>query len=396
MAGLKHVLWVNDHGALVGGCERYIHETTCLLRQHGIRSSLLYQLDGQLDATFINIFDGAYPMVDPARQIDEISPDVVYVHRLSGVETTRKLAACKPPVVRFFHDHKLFCLREHKYTTLGHHNCTQPIGPACYTCLGFVNRSDQWPGVRLASVGALTRELRANMRFDAFVVGSSYMGQHVAAHGFDPARVHTLPLFAFPAERDHHIERESDLLIFVGQLIRGKGVDLLLDAMVNIKTRARLIIIGSGRQEHEYREQVKQLGLDERVSFTGKLSPAEINAYFQRAACLVFPSRTSETFGLVGPEAMRFGTPAIATTVGGITEWLDHGHTGIGVPSGDSGALANAIDTLLSDAQLMQNMQTAALNRYEKHFRPETHIDKLIGVFENLSAPSGRGRRYGT
>ncbi len=385
-ARVRHILWVNDHGAPVGGCERYIRETAELLQARGIRSSLIYQVDGELDADYLKVFDGAYPCVDPELQIAEIAPDFIYVHRLSGVGLTEAFSSSAVPAARFIHDHKLFCLREHKYTTLGHHTCTRPIGAHCYSCLGFVNRSEQWPGVRLSRLGTLRAEQRANQDFDAFILGSSYMRGHIVQHGFSPEHSYVIPLYAFPKERDQTIAREPGLLLFAGQLLRGKGLDLLLTALATSNhDDARLVVAGSGHQEAMYRQQCHDLGLDERVEFVGRVDSDTLDTLMQRASALIFPSRAPETFGLAGVEAMRFGTPVIATAVGGVPDWLRDGENGFMVPSGDAEALGAAIDRLLGRPEMQQQMQLNALRRYEKDFRPEAHVDRLIDVFERVA-----------
>lgn len=386
MAAIKHILWISDHGAPVGGCERYVRETADLLRAEGIRSSLMYQVHGALDADYLKAFDGAYPCVDPELQIQDIAPDFIYVHRLSGVELTRKITAVPIPKARFFHDHKLFCLREHKYTTLGHRTCTRPVGAHCYGCLGFVNRMERWPGVRLHTLGALRREQRANLAFDAFILGSSYMREHIVAHGFPAARAHVVPLYAFPRSPDPSIVRDARLFLIVGQLLRGKGLDYVFEAMRRCQHRdARLLVVGSGRQEAMYRALARKLGVDARIEFIGRMASAELERMMQRATCLLFPSRSPETFGLVGVEAMRFATPVIAMRVGGVTEWLEDGVNGLLVPPGDAQALAEAMDRLMDDEQLRQRLGEGGIQRYRQRFTPQRHVRRLIEVFEQVT-----------
>jgi glycosyltransferase involved in cell wall biosynthesis len=308
------LLWINEVATMTGGCERYIVETVAHLRSHGFRSSLLYSVDGGTDPAFTGAFDAAFPMVDLAAQIEDLAPDLLYVHRLSDLRALETLAQCGVPVARFFHDHKLFCLREHKYRAIGHHTCTQPIGANCYACLGFVNKTAGFPGIALRTVGAQEREQRANRVFDAFVVGSRYMRDEIAAHRFAPERIHVNPLYAAPLKSaDTQLCREENLLLFVGQLTTGKGVDTLLNALPLTTSAPRLILSGTGKFEAEYRELCSRLGLEARVTFVGRLESAELAELYQRATCLVVPSRAPETFGLIGPEAMRFGTPGRAS-----------------------------------------------------------------------------------
>src|SRR4030095_16695517 len=86
----------------------------------------------------------------------------------------------------------------------------------------------------------------------------------------------------------------------------------------------------------------------------------DVEALYRRAACVVVPSRRPETFGLVGPEAMRYGTPVIATTLGGGGEWVVHGETGLGVRSDDPWGLATEIERLLGDPVLWKRLSGGA------------------------------------
>jgi glycosyltransferase involved in cell wall biosynthesis len=381
-----HILWINEVATMTGGCEHYIVETVAHLRTLGFRSTLLYSVASETDIGFTGAFDAAFPMVDLSTQIAIMKPDVIYAHRLSDLSHLRALAECNVPVARFFHDHKLFCLREHKYTAVGHHTCTRPIGTNCYACLGFVSKSERFPGVAFHTVGALETEQDANRNFDAFVVASQYMREEIAAHGFPIDRIWVNPLYAAPIAADVPPRREPDLLMFAGQLTTGKGVDTLLYALTRTKSSPRLVICGTGKFEDEYRRLSSNLGLDPRVTFVGRLSQSELAEMYRCAACVVVPSRAPETFGLIGPEAMRFGTPLIATSVGGMNEWLRPEKTGIAVPPTDVAALAEAIDRMIQDPALRARLGAESQATYEADFRPERHVARLSQLFTTLNA----------
>ncbi|RKH70118.1 hypothetical protein D7W81_09970, partial [Corallococcus aberystwythensis] len=236
----------------MGGAERYVRETARELGARGVESLLFYDVNVTPDPHPVMQapFGGVFPIVDLARQLRELAPDVVYVHQLASLSAQRALLDSPAPVVRFFHDHRLFCLREHKYTVLGKEPCTKPVGAVCYPCLGFVGRSESWPGVKLASLRSLRAEQALSRRHHAFVVGSRYMAGHVVAHGFERERVHVIPLYAqVPPAPQPPVTREEDLLLFAGQLTAGKGLDVLFQALARTTRPCRLAVVGQGRQE---------------------------------------------------------------------------------------------------------------------------------------------------
>ncbi|MFO0755131.1 MAG: glycosyltransferase family 4 protein [Byssovorax sp.] len=377
----------------MGGAERYVHETAALLRARGVRSTLLYQVESRVDPAYISPFEGAYPLVDLATQLAELRPDVVYAHRLAEGPLIDALASSSVPVLRFFHDHKLFCLREHKYTAVGHHTCRDPAGLRCYPCLGFVRRGSGKLPVELVSLGALLRDQRRNQGLSAFAVGSRYMRGQLVEHGFSPDRVRVLPLYVTPPSSVPAARRERDLVLFVGQLVRGKGVDLLLRAAAAARSRPRLLLVGDGRQADEIRALTGELGLGSRVEMIGAVAPSALPELYARARCLAMPSRSPETFGLSGLEAMAHGLPVVAADVGGIGEWLREGEGGVFFPSGDVGALARAIDRMIEEPDLAEEIGRRGVEAHRRRFLPEHHLAALLPALEQLAQLSREGAR---
>ncbi|RKH60513.1 glycosyltransferase family 4 protein [Corallococcus aberystwythensis] len=134
---------------------------------------------------------------------------------------------------------------------------------------------------------------------------------------------------------------------------------------------------------------VEGLGLSGRVSFLGSMAPESLSALYRRAACVVFPSRAPETFGLVGVEAMAHGTPVIASRVGGVGEWLTD-ETGLGVRPNDPLELAAAIDGMLAGPDPRRRLGENALRAYQEHFTPERHVTRLLALLESVASAGRR------
>lgn len=384
---IRHILWINEVPRLMGGCEGYIFRTVQLLRERGIRNSFLYHgSQEQVTPAFLKVFEGAYPLIDAGRQVAEIDPDLIYIHRWPNTAPIQGLAATGRPTLRFFHDHDLFCLRRYRYKTLTHATCEKPVGARCYPCLGFVNKADNAVGIRVRTVRGLRKEQRANFVLDGYVVGSQYMKNLVAQHGFDTSKIHVLPLYAAPPGNGAMVERERNLILFVGQLVRAKGLDVLLRALPKMTHACRLQIAGTGKQEQEWHRLASELGIGGRVEFLGHIEHDALPEYFRRATCVVVPSRWPETFALVGPEAMSYAAPVVASNVGGPTEWLVDGETGYHVPTNDPQALAEALDRVLADPDRATAMGEAGRQRYFQRYQPQRHVDELLALFEKAVA----------
>lgn len=384
MNNCKRILWINDKADFTGGCESYIYHTAAGLKKHGFENILLYDVEGWTEPSYTLSFAESYPNVVLSRQIEEIKPDIIYVHRLSGYHKIKELINCGIPSVRFFHDHKLFCLREHKYKTLTHATCRKATGFRCYPCLGFINKGSGFPGIKLASLHKLKKEQDINKKLDGFVVASDYMRNHMVLHGFDKEKITVNPLFSWqtPAEDQKPVNR--GYFLFAGQLLRGKGVDLAIDALQELPQEAMLYIAGSGKQENEFMNLTKKLGLQDRVKFLGFMKKNELEKLYRECFCLIMPSRVPETFGLSGLEAMSFAKPVIASDVGGISQWLEDGKTGILFDVEKKGTLGSAMLKLWKNPELAARMGNNGLTQYQAKYQPENHIDKLAEYFNEI------------
>ncbi|MFH1850641.1 MAG: glycosyltransferase [archaeon] len=128
---------------------------------------------------------------------------------------------------------------------------------------------------------------------------------------------------------------KGKLVLYAGNLVRGKGIGHLIKAIKNMKVSC--VLVGKGNDE----PRLKKMAND-RVIFRGLISHSEMPLYMNAADCLVLPS-LSEGRPNVILEAMACGTPVVATRVGGIPEIIKDGVTGFLIEPGDPGAIRNAI-----------------------------------------------------
>jgi glycosyltransferase involved in cell wall biosynthesis len=136
-----------------------------------------------------------------------------------------------------------------------------------------------------------------------------------------------------------------------------------------VSVRARVVIVGSGPEESDLREQAGRLGLAN-VLFAGQVSDAEKVALLKHCRALVLPSHLrSEAFGMVLVEAAMFGKPSVCCEIGTGTSYVNaDGETGVVVPPDDPDRLACAMNLLLRDEGLAARYGEAARRRYEHLF----------------------------
>jgi glycosyltransferase involved in cell wall biosynthesis len=130
---------------------------------------------------------------------------------------------------------------------------------------------------------------------------------------------------------------------------------------------ALLRVVGDGPIEDELRRLCNDLGLGDRVEFTGYRSPAELEGIYAASDIFVL-STHSEAFANVVLEAMSWGLPVVSTRVGGCPEVIDDGFNGLLVEPGDIPAMANAITRLLDDAELRRSFGARNRERIRSSF----------------------------
>jgi D-inositol-3-phosphate glycosyltransferase len=170
---------------------------------------------------------------------------------------------------------------------------------------------------------------------------------------------------------------EGPIVLYVGRIAPIKGLETLLDAVADLRTRGRpvrLLVIGGDADEaragHEasMRRRTRDLGLEASVAFLGAQPQDRLRDYYVAADVTVMPSYY-ESFGMVALEAMACGRPVIGSRVGGLATTVRDGVTGYLVPEGDVAALAARLGDLLGDPDLrdrlgFEGQQWAARHRW--------------------------------
>lgn len=182
-------------------------------------------------------------------------------------------------------------------------------------------------------------------------------------------------------------------VVFLGRMERRKGTPELLQAVPQVLAKvpdARFVLIGSDRPHcpghrthadylrHEFPPEVHQ-----RVTLAGRLPQEDVDRWLQTADVFVAPS-LYESFGLVFPEAMRWGTPVVGTTAGGIPEVVKHEETGLLVPPGDATSLAAALIRLLTDEPLRTKLGAAGRADVEARFSSDRMAADAASFYERV------------
>jgi glycogen(starch) synthase len=203
-------------------------------------------------------------------------------------------------------------------------------------------------------------------------------------------------------ERDYDFRRQyamdnEKIILYVGRLVYEKGVQHLIAAMPKVLSNyhdAKLIIAGRGGMMDELRQEANNLGLNDKIYFTGYLDSKQVQKMYKCADVAVFPS-TYEPFGIVALEAMLAGVPTVVSDVGGLDEIVTHGVDGMKAYAGNANSIADSITALLYDHQLATNVAKKAKQKVKEQFNWEkiaqdTHFTYEKAVCQTMAERQAR------
>ncbi len=181
----------------------------------------------------------------------------------------------------------------------------------------------------------------------------------------------------------------------VARLSPVKNHTLLFEAVAQLDVRFHLVVIGDGPSRAELGDLARHLRIESRVHFAGEVVSAHnLHESFDVSVLCSL----SEGFPNSVIEAMAAARPVVATPVGGVTDAVTHGITGMLVPVDDPARLADALRMLESDPQLRTRLGETAREAVRAKFRQDIVIEKVSALYEKLSGlrrAASFGRAYG-
>ncbi|MEO8194621.1 MAG: glycosyltransferase [Gemmatimonadales bacterium] len=260
----------------------------------------------------------------------------------------------------------------------------------------FFSSELNWTGAARAVFAPILRGIVKSS--DSVTVISSYTGQRLREY-VPSAQTVTIP---FGAAAVNHARDGSNTpkpkrrsedpfeLLFVGRLVRRKGVDVLLRAVSVLSgdDRLHVRIVGGGPEKPALETLATQLGIGDRATFEGVVDAATIDRFFAECDALVLPAIVTETgetegLGVVLIEAMGYGKPVIASAAGGIVDIVNDGETGLLVPPGDPAALAKAIARAMDESEELERIAQRGTSFAEREFGWDTIVSRLSEVYKS-------------
>ena len=282
-----------------------------------------------------------------AEVVAEVRPDVIHAHSWSVFSSLARTFP-RTPVLVTAHDYSLVCAKK----SLVHRSDTPCPGPSwrrCGPCAGAYYGLAKGGALAAASLSSL----RLLKKVTTFSAVSDYVANRLSPLIERVAGKPVRTLYSFvpdglyesgwQAERPEYLPPQDGFLLYVGQLSRFKGVDVLLDAYRRLPCPPPLVMLGT-----PHPTSPDPASLPAGVTMRTSVEHPSVIAAMVRAACVVVPSVGPDSLPMTVSEAQNCGVPVIASAVGGVPEQILDGQTGWLVPPADRQALADRLAELLA------------------------------------------------
>src|SRR3954469_2342102 len=389
-AGLK-LLYIHERFGALAGAEANVLITATELSARGHTVGILHgPSTGKNEAGWKNVFEFREPLnarTLPLR-IKMFQPDAFFIHKTSDLDVLEAVAKSGVPVARMVHDHDIYCMRSYKYGVFSRKICTRAASLYCvFGCGAFITRNHGGAlPVKFVSYRDKLREIEINRGFDRMCVVTTFMRDELLKNGFSADRIEIHPPVPRPGDssiRSNFSDR--NLIIYAGQIIRGKGVDILIQSLARMKQPFECIILGDGSHKAFCEKLVRKLGLQDKVKFPGFVPQEELKRYYRECSVVAISSVWPEPIATIGLEVMRYALPVVAFDAGGIKDWLKNKHNGYLVPWMDRSAFAAAIDDLLRDKEKARRMGENGLALVSEQYDFDRYVAGLETMFEKIS-----------
>ena len=389
------ILFVHERFGALGGAEANAVITAEELQRKGHDIGMLHgPRTGKSEERWEKVFgwrrqlgnssNRAFFVADALRAFE---PDVIYVHKMAELDVIETLVRSGYPTVRMVHDHDIYCMRSYKYFYKSRQICTRSASLYCVLgCGAFLarNHGDGFP-VKYVSYPDKKREIALNREFDRMVVVTDFMRAELLKNGFDANKIEIHPPVPRPGDPNLRSSfSDRNLIVYAGQIIRGKGVDVMLESLALVKFPFECIILGEGNHRTYCEELAGKLGIADRVTFKGFVPQEELKNYYRECSVIALSSVWPEPIATIGLEVMRYGLPVVAFDAGGIKDWLSNDVNGFLVPWMNRAAYARAIDRLLQDKELARAMGQQGLRIVSEKFDFDGYIEDLEDLFQRV------------
>src|SRR6266542_4426841 len=293
------VLFVHERFGALAGAEANVLTTATELKRRGHAVGILHGPGtGRAEADWEETFRDRFPLASEDNSfavraaLDSFHPDLVYVHQMADHPALAALPSAGLPLVRMVHDHDLCARRGYKYFNFTRRIGTPSSPNGLFQREAFFarNRKGGFP-LNWLSHAATKKEIQLNRQFHRLIVSSGYIRAELMRNRFPAEKIELhAPV---PPDGDHAFHSsfsDRNLIVYAGQIVRGKGVDVLLEAIAGVRVPFECVILGDGNHRASCEELSRKLGLANRVQFKGHVRSERLKDHYRECSVVVMSS----------------------------------------------------------------------------------------------------------
>lgn len=404
------ILLINRYGYPKYGSETYLLNLRGLLKEKGHKVILFTTKDERnIDKEYADYFINGInidkldtaPLLDKLlytpktiysfearrkieRLIMDTQPDIVHIQNIKRLISPSILDSIKKfgiPIIYTLHDYHLVCPNYRLFSK----------GKLCEDCkddnyYNAVLKKCVRNSFSLSILAYIEQCVHSAIKIfekniDIFIAPSKFLRDKMIECGMGPGRIIHIPNFVCLDNRETKYEFSS-YIVYIGRLVKEKGLITLIQAMKKI-TNVKLLIIGEGEHRKELEYLVDKEGINN-IEFKGYISEENIKTAVKNAMFLVVPSEWYEVFGIVIIESFSMAKPVIGANIGGIPELIDDNVNGLLFKPGDAGDLAEKIIYLSDNKDKLREFGENARRKVLESYNQDIHYEKILKVYQDL------------
>lgn len=388
------IISVHNHYLTAGGEDQVFESEACLLRERGHHVIQAEEQNAYPDTVSKKIgmaIDCVWSrrwFSDFLALLRKSRPDVVHIHNFFPRISPSIYYACRRegvPVVQTLHNYRLLCAGAELYRD----------GKVCEECLDHsVLRGVRYGCYQGSKAGTAVLTVMVNVHrrahtwsnlVDCYIALTEFSRRKLISGGLPADRIRVKPNFVLPDPGPK--TGEGDYALFVGRLVKSKGVPAMLEAWKRLSVPLQVVGDGVCRELIETEQKSGNLSS---VTYRGRLPRADTLAAMKDARFLIFPSEWYEGFPVTIAEAFACGVPVIGSRLGAMQEIIADGVTGLHFEAGNVDDLRSKVQWAWQHPIEIQAMGRRARLEFEEKYTAERNIAMLEDAYEFAMASHGR------
>lgn len=381
------ILQVHNEYQHLGGEEVVVAAENAMLKQYGhetqqwiVKNSDLQDIGalGKARVALQSVWSGD-SYVQMKKRLQDFQPDVVHVHNTIPLISPSVYAAChsdRVPVVHTLHNYKLICPGAYLYRD----------GQVCEDCVKKVVR---YPGIlhgcyrndglqsTVAVAGLTTHQLRGTYKndVDIYIALTRFARQKFIEGGLPAEKIAVKPNFVTSDIKSG--SHTGGYVLFVGKLVKYKGIETLLQAWHLLDEAIPLKVVGQGPLEI-----LLKSNLPSNVEYLGSMPREQVLKLMAEASFIVFPSEWYEGFPMTIVEAFATGNPVVASRLAAMAEIVRDGVSGWHFTPGDAQDLARTVQLAWSNPEELRRRGDLARKQYDNSYSLEKNYQMTISIYQ--------------